>query len=79
MKRRPFPALNMIGVPRRIGLLLVALWSAIIPAFAQGVIDIKTPIFISHFSEQYKEPLYVTYTLYRGGGTCDRSLHELWE
>src|SRR5436853_110152 len=33
---------------------------------------IKTGIYKSYFCYSLKEPLYVTYTLYKGGGGCDR-------
>ena len=34
---------------------------------------IKTSIYKSYFCYSLKEPLYVTYTLYKGGGGCDRN------
>ena len=33
---------------------------------------IKTGIYKSYYCYELKAPLYVTYTLYRGGGGCDR-------
>lgn len=33
---------------------------------------ITTPAYKSYFSYELKEPLYVTYTLYKGGGDCSR-------
>jgi DNA/RNA endonuclease G (NUC1) len=41
-------------------------------AFAQEI-DIKTAIFTAHFSQDLREPLYVTYELYKGGGDCSRA------
>lgn len=49
----------------------LALWVG--PCFAADLVDIKSPILVSHFSRKIKEPLYVTYTLYKGGGSCSRS------
>lgn len=43
------------------------------PCFAADLVDIKSPILASHFSRKIKESLYVTYTLYKGGGSCSRS------
>lgn len=42
--------------------------------FAQVKADtiVVTPAYKSYFSYTLKEPLYVTYTLYKGGGDCDR-------
>lgn len=41
--------------------------------FAQQVDTvIKTSIYKSYYSYQVKNPLYVTYTLSKGGGDCDR-------
>ena len=34
---------------------------------------INTGIYKSYFSYSIREPLYVTYTLYKGGGNCDRN------
>jgi len=34
---------------------------------------IKTPIYESYYSYTYKNPLYVKYKLYKGGGDCNRS------
>ncbi|OYU80688.1 MAG: hypothetical protein CFE23_08170 [Flavobacterium sp. BFFFF1] len=33
---------------------------------------INTGVYKSYFCYEVKEPLYVTYTLYKGGGDCDR-------
>lgn len=34
---------------------------------------IKNAAYTSYFSKTYKQPLYVKYTLYKGGGECSRS------
>src|SRR5207248_7160427 len=52
---------------------VTAFWLSIATCFAGNIIDIKTPILVSHFSQKLKEPLYVTYALYKGGGDCSRS------
>jgi len=44
-----------------------------VSGFAADIVDIKTPIFLSHFSQKIKEPLCVSYVLYKGGGDCSRS------
>jgi endonuclease G, mitochondrial len=54
-------------------LVLATFWLSIVTCFAGDIVDIKTPIFVSRFSQKLKEPLYVTYTLYKGGGDCSRS------
>lgn len=42
-------------------------------SFSQGFDTIiNTGIYKSYFSYHYKEPLYVTYTLFKGGGDCSR-------
>ena len=42
--------------------------------FAQKVDTIiKTKVFTSYFCKELKEPLYVTYKLYQGGGDCSRA------
>ncbi len=42
--------------------------------YAQVRVDtiVTTPAYKSYFSYTLREPLYVTYTLYKGGGDCDR-------
>lgn len=47
---------------------LSAAWS-----FAADNVVIKTPILESHFYRPIKEPLYVVYALFKGGGDCPRS------
>jgi endonuclease G, mitochondrial len=54
-------------------LVVAAFWLSIVACFAGDIVDIKTPILVSRFSQKLKEPLYVTYTLYKGGGDCSRS------
>lgn len=34
---------------------------------------INKEIYVSYYSYAYKEPLYVSYTIYKAGGECDRS------
>jgi endonuclease G len=43
--------------------------------FSQVKVDtiIKTKILESHFSYQYRNPIFVKYKLYKGGGDCNRS------
>ena len=53
-------------------LVLCLLWLAALPAWAGNNVVIKTPILESHFYRTTKEPLYVKYLLYKGGGDCDR-------
>lgn len=48
--------------------------------FAQQVDKvIKTSIYKSYYSYQIKNPLYVTYTLSKGGGDCDRDAFRFTE
>lgn len=49
------------------------LWLSAVSCFTGDTVDTKTAILLSHFSQKIKEPLYVTYTLYKGGGNCSRS------
>lgn len=54
-------------------LILLFLFSSTF-SFAQKVDTIiKTPIYESHYSFKYKNPIYVKYKLYHGGGSCNRS------
>ncbi len=48
--------------------LIICLWSA---GFAQIIVDKK--IYIANFSNTLHEPNYVSYTLYKGGGSCSRT------
>ena len=57
---------------RKLFLGFAALWLSIVPCFCADIVDIRTPILVSHFSRKIREPLYVTYTLYKGGGNCSR-------
>ena len=47
---------------------------SVFTSFAQTKIDtiIKTPIYCSYFNCGLKEPLYVKYEFFDGGGTCSR-------
>lgn len=53
--------------------LLLTIFSA--PLFSQIKADtiVKTPIYTSYFNDSLHEPLYVVYTLYKGGGDCSRT------
>lgn len=53
-------------------LVLTALWLSALSALAADNVVLKTPILESHFYRPYKEPLYVEYSLSKGGGPCDR-------
>ena len=56
---------------KKIILLFIILIS--VNLYAQKVDTIiKTPIYTSYFSYQVKEPLFVSYRLYKGGGTSSR-------
>jgi endonuclease G len=56
----------------RFVVLFVILFSSL-SAFAQKVDTVvNMGIYKSYFSYGLKQPLYVTYTLYQGGGGCDR-------
>jgi len=46
---------------------------SIVSGFAADNVVIKTPILESHFYRPIKEPLYVVYALYKGGGECPRT------
>jgi endonuclease G len=52
-----------------VGLLCLSAVSGL----ARDIVDIKTSILLSHFSQKVREPLYVSYALYKGGGDCSRS------
>ena len=54
-------------------LLFFLLYSLHITAQYKVDTIIKSDAYISYFSNVLKEPLYVTYTLSKGGGDCDRS------
>lgn len=58
--------------PAKITLVLGILWLSAVSCLSGDVVVIKTPILESHFSQKLKEPLYVTYNLYKGGGDCSR-------
>jgi endonuclease G, mitochondrial len=62
-------------------LLLVVLWWLAVPVFGRDrvvVLDrdnvvIKTPILESYFYRPIKQPLFVKYSLHKGGGASDRA------
>jgi endonuclease G, mitochondrial len=41
--------------------------------FAEDNVVIQTPILESHFFREVKQPLFVKYELFKGGGDCDRA------
>ena len=56
-----------------IPILVILLLCFALPSNAQKVDTvINMGIYKSYFSYGVKQPLYVTYNLYKGGGTCDR-------
>ena len=57
----------------RVLLLTYLCTSMLSPLYGQKADTvINTGLYKSYFSYSIKAPLYVTYTLYRGGGDCDR-------
>lgn len=54
--------------------LLILIFTCYLQSYAQ-IVDtvINTGVYKSYFSYSIREPLYVTYTLYKGGGNCDRA------
>ena len=69
--RRTHTALNqrVVGKIFMFGILRLSVASC----FSGDIVDVKTPILVSHFSQRIKEPLCVSYTLCKGGGDCSRS------
>lgn len=57
---------------RRIAPLILVSLFAISSVFAGDNVVITTPILESHFYRPIKEPLFVKYALFKGGGSCDR-------
>ena len=55
----------------RLGLTVFLFWAASL--CAQDNVVINTPILESHFYRPTKQPLFVKYELYRGGGSCSRA------
>jgi DNA/RNA endonuclease G (NUC1) len=57
----------------RLKVLIILVFSISTGLYGQKVDTvINTGVYKSYFSYAIKAPLYVTYTLYRGGGSCDR-------
>lgn len=55
-------------------LIILLCYFITLSTFSQNVDTIiKTPIYESHYSFKYKNPIYVKYKLYHGGGNCNRS------
>jgi endonuclease G len=54
-----------------LALLLILSFSANAQIKVDTIIDTK--VYKSYFCKAIKEPLYVSYILYKGGGDCDRS------
>ncbi|HEY3388008.1 MAG TPA: DNA/RNA non-specific endonuclease [Prolixibacteraceae bacterium] len=48
--------------------LLIVTWSTV---FSQIIVD--KGIYIANFSNVFREPRYISYYLYKGGGDCDRA------
>ena len=55
------------------GLFFLLLITSIAAVQVQTDTIIKNNIYKSYFCYALKEPLYVTYHLYKGGGDCDRN------
>ncbi len=51
-------------------LILLPFYFFYLPIYSQILVD--RGIYKSYFSNTYHEPIYVTYTLYKGGGECER-------
>ena len=71
MSRHTIRFMNSSPVRRIAPLLLVSLF-AISSLFAGDNVVITTPILESHFYRPIKQPLFVKYALFKGGGSCDR-------
>lgn len=69
----------VVSVALRKTMAALLLCVSVVSGFAADIVEIKTPILVSHFSQQIKEPPYVSYTLYKGGGDCSRSGNEFQE
>ena len=55
-------------------LITTAILLATAGTFAQKVDTVITTVaYKSYFCKEFKEPLYVSYKLYKGGGDCDRA------
>src|ERR1017187_5143379 len=57
---------------RRIAPFILVSLLAISSALAGDNVVITTPILESHFYRPIKEPLFVKYALFKGGGECKR-------
>ncbi|WP_181368944.1 DNA/RNA non-specific endonuclease [Flavobacterium pallidum] len=55
---------------------LFLIWACLLTASLSAQLKtdtiVNTGVYKSYFCYAIKEPLYVTYTLYKGGGSCDR-------
>jgi|GEM_PF-2608669 len=63
----------MCAAALRRTLAIALLCLSVVSGFAADIVDIKTSILLSPFSQTIKEPLYVSYALYKGGGDCSRN------
>jgi endonuclease G len=61
-----------VSISKKSFLLVVLFFSAISLSAQHVDTVIKAGIYKSYYCYALKDPLYVTYTLYKGGGGCDR-------